>query len=305
MPDAPRRVEVRFGPAMQWTVAAPVRFEGLGLHTGQPARVTVLPHEAGGLWFRLGNTRIPALASHVVDTRRCTTLGIGASRVSTVEHLLAALAAEEVESAELAVEGPEIPALDGSARPFVESLRAAGKTRTPAPRRLLLLRGPVTVSDGNGSRVSGRPLLRPGEELRNGTRASPPLRISAQITLAHPMLAGQRAWSVVEPDRFLMRIAPCRTFGLIEEVEALQREGRALGGSLDNALVVFPDRYSSPLRVDREPARHKILDLVGDLSLVGGRLVGSINGRGNSHRLNVQFAAKILELGEQEGSLDE
>jgi UDP-3-O-[3-hydroxymyristoyl] N-acetylglucosamine deacetylase len=270
-----------------------VTFQGIGLHSGREGIVTVHPSDAGGLWFRGGGQRFCAHACYVVDTRRCTTLGLGNARVSTVEHLLAALHAEEIDSAEIEVAGPEIPVLDGSSQPFVEGLRSVSRRATDVPRRTLVLRGPVTITDGNGSRIEGRPWRGPGAEGLGGG-----LRISARITLHHPMLEGQRAWSLLEPDRFLAQIAPSRTFGLIEEVAALLSGGHALGGSLDNALVVYPDHYSSQLRVAHEPARHKVLDMVGDLALAGARLVGSIYGRGTSHRLNVEFARRLVELAE-------
>lgn len=291
-------VEVQQGPGYQRTVARPVRWSGVGLHTGEPSMVEVRPLESGGVWFRVGSTRFPALPSRVVDTRRCTTLGADGCRVSTVEHLLAALHAEEIESVEVEVRGPEVPALDGSAQPFAEALRAAGTRETPVPRRFFVLRQPVLVANGNGSSVVGRPLGgaegQPGTGEEGARRLG--LRVSARITLRHPLLENQSAWSLVEPDRFRERIAPSRTFGLYEEVEALLKEGKARGASLDNALVVFPTHYSSRLRVLHEPARHKVLDLLGDLALAGGRLVGSVHGRGSSHQLHVQFAARVREL---------
>jgi UDP-3-O-[3-hydroxymyristoyl] N-acetylglucosamine deacetylase len=260
------------------TVTGPVRWEGPGLHTGSPCTVTVHPAGEPGLRFNVGGTEIPALAEYVTDTRRCTALGRDGASVATVEHLLAALAGLGVWAAKIEVDGPEIPILDGSARPFVEQLLATGFRETGEIEAL----------------VPGE-----GEISENGVvrRWTPePLRPSASFLLTgdHPLLSGQRAdLALDDPEAFADEVPGCRTWSPIEQVRPLLDQGLIRGGSLENAIVVYPDRYSSDLRCEREPARHKLRDLVGDLALVGVPVRAAITAAGGGHAHNVRLAQTL------------
>lgn len=260
------------------TVAEPVEWSGAGLHTGAHCTVTVRPDEEPGLFFVTESGEIPAVAEYVSDTRRCTVLSGNGASVATVEHLLAALAGLGIWSARIYVSGPEIPILDGSAGPFVERLRAAGSHEVGTIEAL---------SPGEGRIEEG------GAERR---WASATARPSAEFILTgeHPLLAGQRATIALDdPSAFAEEVAHCRTWAPIEQVQPLLDQGLIRGGSLENALIVYPDRYSSPLRCEGEPVRHKLLDLIGDLALAGRPVHAAIEATGGGHMLNVRLAQAL------------
>jgi UDP-3-O-[3-hydroxymyristoyl] N-acetylglucosamine deacetylase len=260
------------------TVAGRVSWEGPGLHSGSPCAVTVHPTDEAGLRFVTAGTAIPAVTDCVTDTRRCTVLGRAGASVATVEHLLAALAGLGVWAAEIEVSGPEVPILDGSARPFVDSLRATGFREVGEIAALMPKEGEIAE---NGI-------------LRRWTPAPGRPTVSFRLTGDHPLLHGQCAeLDLTDPDAFAEEIAGSRTWSPIEQVQPLLDQGLIRGGSLDNAVVVYPDRYSSPLRCDQEPARHKLLDLVGDLVLVGLPVYASILATGGGHTHNVRLAQAL------------
>ncbi len=265
----------------QRTLTEAVQVEGIGVHTGKHARVTVKPAEAdSGVVFRVNGRRIPALAEYVVSTDRCTTLGIDGARVMTVEHLMSALAGTGVDNAEVVVEGEEIPVLDGSAVPWVEQFQRAGIRELDAPRHRVRLTRPVSVMAGD-----------------RGIWAMPhPERLLiTTVRYEHQLVGTQVAWFDLDKIDYLEEIAPARTFGFWEEVEELLARGKALGGTLDNALVVFPDRYSSPLRFQDEVLRHKVLDLIGDMALVGAEVEALFVAIKPSHTLNTAFALALRQ----------
>lgn len=265
----------------QRTLRSAVRVEGVGVHTGKRSRVTVQPaQENTGITFLASGQQIPALAEYVVGTDRCTTLGRDGVRVMTVEHLLSALAGMGVDNALIEVEGEEIPVLDGSAMPWVERFREAGLVEQAAPRPRVRLAQPVSVMAGD-----------------RGLWAVPhPERmLIAAVHYAHPLVGTQVAWFPLDKIDYSEEIAPARTFGFWEEVEALLARGKALGGSLDNALVIFPDRYSTPLRFPDEVLRHKVLDLLGDLALVGAQVEALLVAVKPSHTLNTAFAIALRQ----------
>lgn len=266
---------------LQTTLRSSVSVAGVGMHTGAQTRVTLKPASANaGISFVIGDTHIPAQAAFVVQTRRCTCLGRGAARIDTVEHLLSALYGLGVDNVEIEVEGPEIPILDGSALPWVQQIAAAGIRTLPAERHLLRLQAPVVVQDGDTWLVAvpARHFI-----------------VTCVICFDHPLLGTQVATFEDDPDIYASEIAPARTFGLAAEVEALRAAGLARGGSLDNALILYEDRFSDTLRVPEECLRHKVVDLWGDLSLVGGRLCASITAIKPGHRANTAFAARLAE----------
>lgn len=272
---------------MMWqkTLARSLIFTGIGLHGGNPVRVTILPAAANhGLRFVRtdlpGCPRIRAHYSRVVDTTRATTLGEDGSTISTVEHLLAALRGMAVDNALIQVEGPELPIMDGSAAPFAQLLVETGLRTLPWPRAYLMIQHPVELwEDDKWMRAT------PGEP-----------RITYTIDFPHPLIRRQRYTVPLRPESFKGEIAPARTFGFLHEVQYLKSNGLALGGSLDNALVLDDTGVLNPggLRFPEECVRHKILDAMGDLALLGLPLLGRLEvGRG-SHALHLRFLKFLM-----------
>ncbi len=269
---------------LQLTILKPVSVEGIGLHTGEPSRITLSPAPADtGIVFRTSNpheTTIAAAPENVVDVRFATTLGVNGTRVRTVEHLLASAAALGIDNLFVDVEGAEIPALDGSAQPFVTLFYAAGKTAVPSPRRPLRVGTPIRVGDG-----------------RRWLRVVPAdsFRISYTLDLDHPAVGTQALSFTCDEPTFVRELAPARTYGFLKDVGTLRKNGLAKGGSLDNAVVVGKRTVlNGSLRYEDEFVRHKILDLIGDLKLLGRPLVGHVIARNAGHDLNHQLVLAIL-----------
>ncbi|MBB4286658.1 UDP-3-O-acyl-N-acetylglucosamine deacetylase [Roseospira goensis] len=267
--------------AAQRTLAGPATVTGIGLHSGVDVTLTLRPAAAdSGIWIRRADVTdrdpmIPARWDHVVDTRLCTTLGNAAGvTVATVEHLMAALAGLGVDNAELVVDGPELPVMDGSSAAFVALVETAGTIAQGAPRHAVRLVDTVTVEDGE-SVASLRPAPRG-------------LSIDATIDFDSAAIGRQHRVVSVTPDSFRRDLADARTFGFRHEVEGLRAMGLARGGSLDNAVVVDGDAILNPegLRHDDEFVRHKALDVLGDLALAGHPVIGAYSGHRPSHRLN-------------------
>jgi UDP-3-O-[3-hydroxymyristoyl] N-acetylglucosamine deacetylase len=238
----------------QTTLRDAIAFEGVGLHTGVPVRVRILPAPAGhGLRFRVNDkVEFPARADYVVDTARATVVGIGEHRVSTVEHLLSAMLGCGVDNALIAVDGGEIPVADGSAKAFADGIEAVGL---------------ATLHD---ARIRWIPtatrVFRDGDKLLIVAPASS-FRVRMVVDYAAPV-GTQYVESEITPETYRAEIAPNRTFGFLHEVESLIKRGLAQGGTLENAVVFGADGPLAPLRSPTEPARHKILDLVGDFALL-------------------------------------
>jgi UDP-3-O-[3-hydroxymyristoyl] N-acetylglucosamine deacetylase len=269
----------------QTTLTRSLKFSGTGLHGGRPVTVTIHPAQANlGLRFVRadlpGRPQIPAHYTRVVDTTRATTLGEGGCTLSTVEHFLAACAGLGLDNALVMVEGPELPIMDGSAAPFLRLLADTGLRFLPWPRAHVLIQKTVELRDDDRwMRVS------PGEP-----------RISYTIDFNHPLIRRQRYHVPLKPASFRREIAPARTFGFLKEVQYLQARGLALGGSLDNALILDDHGVLNPegFRFPEECVRHKILDAVGDLALLGMPLVGRLEvGRG-SHALHLKFMELLM-----------
>lgn len=258
--------------------------DGIGIHTGAPCRVVVHPAEPGlGRQFRSGGVTIPAHIEFVVDTTRCTTLGRDGIKISTVEHLLSALAGTGVDNCLIDVDGPEIPILDGSALPFVEAIRSAGIAPQPGPARMLHLTEPLRIAKGT-SEANARPA--PNLELTVSTEFDEWAEGAATV-----MAAG--AGGMVED--YAESIAPARTFAFRREVDMLIAAGLAKGGSLDNALIISPpDTFSTPQRLRSEWCVHKMLDLIGDLALLNARLAMKIEAIRPGHGTNAILAKSIL-----------
>lgn len=269
----------------QQTLVKTLTFTGIGLHLGRPVTVDIQPAQANfGLRFVRadlpGRPQVRAHYSRVVDTTRATTVGEGQATLSTVEHLLAALWGMGVDNALIQVNGPEVPIMDGSAAPFARMLADTGLRSLPWPRAQLLIKRPVELREGDQwIRVT------PGEP-----------RITYSIDFPHPLIRKQRFTVPLGSESFRREIAPARTFGFLKEVQYLQANGLALGGSLDNAVVLDDTGVVNPegLRFPTEFVRHKILDAVGDMALLGLPLIGRLEvGRG-SHALHYRFLQHLM-----------
>jgi len=270
----------------QRTIASEVRCTGFGLHTGCVVNLLLrpAPAEAGISFRRLdlpASRPIPARPESVVDTQMATTLGAGPARVGTVEHLLAALFALGIDNVDVEVDGPEVPILDGSAAPFIFLLKCAGIVEQSAFKRFLVIRRTVKVRE-DGRRVA----LRPSRQLR----------MDYTIEFDHPLLSHQSfSFKPAEMD-FRKEIARARTFGFLEDVEVMKERGLARGGSLENAVVL--DRFrvlnSDGLRYPDEFVRHKILDAMGDLALLGATVIGRFEAFRSGHLLNNRLVQRLL-----------
>jgi UDP-3-O-[3-hydroxymyristoyl] N-acetylglucosamine deacetylase len=268
--------------AGSFTLAGEIELTGVGLHSGAACRLRLLPSQLPG--YRLGwldepgpetVSLTPALVS---ETTLCTALRVGPRRLATVEHLLAALAGTGVTQVEIRAEGPEVPLLDGSALPWVEAIATAGLHPLPAGPDRPHLHRPITVH-GSGGFVTALP--------------APQLHLGAAIEFAEPAIGRQVFSLALTPAAFVAEIAPARTFGLRSQVDQLRAAGLIRGGALDNALVCDgPNWLNPPLRYPDEPVRHKILDLLGDLALVGLPCAQVFAFRG-SHRLHTDLASAV------------
>ena len=264
---------------MQNTVRSAVTFTGLGLHSGAPVRMVVRPAAADhGIWFRRtdlsqGDTLIPAIWDAVVPSRLCTLVanGDGAS-VSTIEHLMAALAGLAIGNALIDIDGPEVPILDGSAVAFVAAILARGLRSQIAPVRAIRVLKPVEVRDG-----AALARLEPAEMLE----------IDFRIDFADAAIGKQSRKLNMANGAFVRELSDSRTFCRQSDVAAMRARGLALGGTLENAVVFDGDKILSPggLRHKDEPVRHKMLDALGDLSLAGAPLLARYTGIRAGHAL--------------------
>ncbi len=291
-PDLPSRL----APARQHTLKASIGCVGTGLHSGRRVSLTLHPAPAGhGIVFRrtdLGRD-IPARFDHVADARLATTLalpGTPAVRVGTVEHVMAALAGMGIDNALVALDGPEVPILDGSAAHFVFLIDCAGIVEQDLPQETIVVRRPVRVADGDGFAE-----LRPAAVAPPG-RGGLMLDMALSIDFAAPAIGRQEIALRLSPDSFRRELARARTFGLAEDIAALHTAGLARGGNLENAVVVDGDRVLNPggLRMDREFARHKLLDAVGDLALSGLAIAGRFIAHRSGHALNNALLRALL-----------
>ncbi|HJR58975.1 MAG TPA: UDP-3-O-acyl-N-acetylglucosamine deacetylase [Vicinamibacterales bacterium] len=260
---------------------------GIGLHSGNKVTLSLKPAPADfGIRFRrtdLEGLEIPATITHLGGMQQYQT-GLMRETVSveTVEHLLGALRALGIDNAIVEVSHPEVPIMDGSAAPWVHLiLNEAGVKRLSAPRRYLKVLRPISLAQGD-KRIA----LYPAEHLK----------VTYSISFDHPLLRHQSRTMKITEETFVEEIAPARTFGFLKEVEMLRQRGLALGGSLDNAIVLGETGVlNNALRFDDEFVRHKILDVIGDLSLVGYPVIGHLVAHRGGHALHTAFAAKILE----------
>jgi UDP-3-O-[3-hydroxymyristoyl] N-acetylglucosamine deacetylase len=268
----------------QRTVRDAIAIEGVGLHSGLPARVVIQPAPGDhGLLFICrdrGGAMIPATHPHLTGSSFATSLARGEARVLTVEHLLSALHGLGVDNARLEIDGPEVPILDGSARPFVEAILSAGLRAQARPRRYLGLRRPIAFARGDKEI-----LALPANEFQ----------FTYAIEFPHDAIGYQAVTASHTPETYAASIAPARTFCLLRDVEAMKRAGLALGGSLENAVVVGEEGViNRPLRFPDEFVRHKVLDLIGDLALLGSRLRAHVIAFKGGHQLHAGLIGRIL-----------
>jgi UDP-3-O-[3-hydroxymyristoyl] N-acetylglucosamine deacetylase len=236
-----------------------------------------------GIRFRrmdLGGAEIPATVGHLAGIQYATGLARDGATVETVEHLLASLTGMGVDNAIVELDHAEVPIMDGSAAPFVYLINEAGLRSLPAPRRYLKVLRPVSLSRGD-KRIA----LYPSDHFR----------LTYSISFDHPLLRHQSRTLGVTEESFVEEIAPARTFGFLKEVEMLRQHGLALGGSLENAIVVGETGVlNNTLRFEDEFVRHKMLDAIGDFALIGYRVIGHVVAHRAGHALHTAFAAQLL-----------
>jgi UDP-3-O-[3-hydroxymyristoyl] N-acetylglucosamine deacetylase len=270
---------------VQRTLRRSISCAGIGLHSGKKVTLSLRPAPADfGIRFRridLGGLEIPATVSHLGGISYATGLTKEEGSVDTVEHLLAALVSTGVDNVIVELNTPEVPIMDGSASPFIYLLQEAGIKRLSVPRRYLKVTRPIALSRGD-KRIAVYP--------------SDHFKVTYSISFDHPLLRHQARTLRITEDTFLDDIAPARTFCFLKEVEQLRQNGLALGGSLDNAIVIGDTGVlNNALRFEDEFVRHKILDVIGDLALVGRPIIGHVVAHRGGHALHTAFAARILE----------
>ncbi len=272
----------------QRTLKNATRTTGVGLHTGVRVEMGLrpAPPDTGVVFFRTDlddTTGVAAAASNVGDTRLSSTLSSGRVSVSTVEHLMSALAGLGIDNVYVDVAGPELPIMDGSAGPFVFLLQSAGLAEQPAPKRYVRVLAPVEVRDGD-----------------KWARFEPfdGYRLDFTVDFPHPVFGSENRNVVVDfaQHSYAKEVARARTFGFMQDVEAMRAAGLGLGGSLQNAVVLddFGVLNSEGLRFDNEFVRHKVLDAIGDLYLLGHPLIGQYTAYKSGHGLNNLLVRALL-----------
>jgi UDP-3-O-[3-hydroxymyristoyl] N-acetylglucosamine deacetylase/3-hydroxyacyl-[acyl-carrier-protein] dehydratase len=271
----------------QLTIDKEVSYEGIGLHTGNPTRVTFKPAEVGnGIVFVRkdlnGYPRIPARVENVVGVERGTTLGVDGAQVLTVEHVLAAVYSMGIDNLTIEIDANEPPGADGSSRPIVDVLKSGGLRELRKKKQVLKLEKPFHHHE---------------DDVRFLLLPYPGLKITFHINYAHALVGNQEITLDIDPEVFLNELAPARTFCFQEDVESLKRAGLIKGGSLDNAIVIGRDEILSkePLRFDDEFVRHKALDLIGDLSLLGLRLEAHVISSRSGHPSNIKLVRRLSQ----------
>jgi UDP-3-O-[3-hydroxymyristoyl] N-acetylglucosamine deacetylase len=270
----------------QRTLNEIVNCRGIGLHTGKIITMSIHPApEDHGIVFVRTDVRqpvaIPSRLDHVVDTTLATTLGRGGMVVSTVEHFLSACFGMGVDNALVELDGPEVPIMDGSAAPFVYLLKSVGTRRQARFKRFFVIQRPFHLSDGDRWAA-----FLPAKELK----------VSVAIEFQHPMVRDQRMHFTFSDLSYDREISKARTFGFLRDVEQMQGQGYALGGSLDNAVVLdgFRVLNEDGLRYPDEFVRHKVLDSLGDLSLLGMPMIGHLVAYKTGHTLNHRLLQRAL-----------
>ncbi len=271
----------------QYTLKRPVSCCGVGLHTGRTVNLVIKPAPAHtGIRFLrsdlIDQPTIPARIEQVVDTTLATTIGDGQHKISTTEHLMAALCGSGIDNALVDIDSHEVPIMDGSAGPFIHLLKRAGRQRQQALRRILRITRPLSYTVGEKSiRI----------EPYDG------FKVTGRIHFDNELISEQNYSIDVTPDRFCNEIATARTFGFVEQVEYLWKNGLALGGNLNNVIAIHWDRRSilneDGLRFDDEFIRHKVLDVIGDIALLGSPVLGHVIADRSGHSLHLGLLQTI------------
>ena len=268
----------------QTTLARSVSGVGIGLHKGEPIKITLEPLEANsGIVFYRSDVGmlVKAEPANVVNTQMATVIGDGNHFISTIEHLLSSVYSYGIDNIRIVLDGAEVPVMDGSGASFCMMLDEAGRRELDVPKQLLVIHKEVEVVDGKKfARVS--PSLKPTYDF--------------QIEFAHPAIGRQEYSFEFSKKNFIEEIAKARTFGFLKDVQMLRARGLALGGSLDNAVVLDETKILNPegLRFSNEFVRHKILDAIGDLALLGAPFLGNYASHAGSHQLNHELTKAIF-----------
>ena len=280
-----------WGGVLQATVSKPIIFEGIGLHKGLWSKLVVLPANIdSGIRFKridvqAGNKFIAAVLDNVVDSELCTRLANsdGVS-VSTIEHLMAALTGCGINNALLEIDGPEVPIMDGSSSPFVFLIQSAGLEDQDALKKFIKVKKEVTVT-----RDDAYATIKPFDGFK----------VSFKVSFDHPVHKKLPSESIIDfsSTSFVKEVCRARTFGSMSEKELLQSRNLALGASVSNAIVFGEDEILNDegLRFNDEIVKHKMLDAIGDLYLLGGNLIGEFSGYKSGHELNNKLLRKIIE----------
>lgn len=273
----------------QHTVKKQIHCCGVGLHSGRTVNLSIkpLPPNSGIQFHRtdlLDNNRIKAHMNKVVDTRLATTIGEGRTTVSTTEHLLAALSSFGIDNAEIELDSAEVPIMDGSAGPFIHLLKSAGKKKQSEYRKILKITKDIIYKDGDKTlKISPY----------NG------FKVTGSIDFDDTLIQSQTYSIEVNTERFIQEISRARTFGYVEQVEELWANGLALGGTLENVIAIHWNRSSvlneDGLRYQDEFIRHKVLDIIGDISLLGCPVFGHIQAYKSGHTQHVAFMKAIAQ----------
>jgi len=268
----------------QTTLAKAVSGIGIGLHKGEPIAIRLEPLEAnsGILFYRSDvGLLVQALPQNVVNTQMATVIGNSSAYISTIEHLLSAVYSYGIDNIRVVLDGAEVPVMDGSSASFCMMLDEAGIRKLDATKQVLIIKKEVEVQDG-----------------KKFARVTPSLKptYSFMIEFNHPSIGTQEFSFEFSKKNFIEEIARARTFGFMKDVQMLRSRGLALGGSLDNAVVMDDTKILNPegLRFSNEFVRHKILDAIGDLSLLGAPFVGDYTSFAGSHNLNHELTKAIL-----------
>ena len=269
----------------QRTLRRAISCVGIGLHSGNKVQLSLKPAPADyGIRFRrtdLGDHEVRASVQHLAGINLATALSCNQVSVETVEHLLAALVSMSIDNVIIELSSPEVPIMDGSSAPFIYLIQEAGVKVQASPRKYLKVTRPITLARGDKHIA-----LYPSDDFK----------VTYSISYDHPLLRHQSRTITITEHSFIEEIAPARTFTFLKDVEMLRQNGLALGGSLDNAIVLGETGVlNNALRFEDEFVRHKILDAVGDLALVGYPVIGHLVAHRAGHGLHTEFAVRILE----------
>jgi UDP-3-O-[3-hydroxymyristoyl] N-acetylglucosamine deacetylase len=272
---------------MQQTLARTMALSGTGVHSGKKNHIMIRPAmENHGIKFRRvdlpGTQDIPALFKRVVDTSLATVLGVNGAIVSTIEHLMASFAGLGIDNALVEMDDYEMPIMDGSAKEFTRAITAAGIVKQGLPRHVMIIKKPVRVED---------------QDKFVEVQPAPCFKITCSIEFDHPLIGKQAITFDRAKNNFEKEISHARTFGFIQDLELLKKFSLGKGGSLDNAIVIDRDRIlnSDGLRYPDEFVRHKLLDSLGDFSLLGMPIQGHIISHKSGHTLNHRFIETLLD----------